>query len=249
MKGDNMKTMRTILIGTVALVGFGFTGNAGTNHWIWTYENPSSATTVSNIEKTVRLTAVGSPVGFTNVVAFGTKAVLGRWDYPSRTSLSNRFDQFSMLLWIKPTTANLNGNYLFQRLVNGSSGGNPGQIDSYFSSAQPSVRFFDAGNVQRIMWSGKSIPLNSWTHLAFTFDNGYYQWFTNGYRIATGTVAAAYIPSANPLNNGRIGNWGNNIIDDFGIFDRAVSANEINRARVYGIENMVPPRGTVIAIK
>jgi len=71
---------------------------------------------------------------------------------------------------------------------------------------------------------------NSWNHLVFIYENSTTKWFVNG--VLTYSAAFAYNSNANiPFNIGSGGNrfYFNGILDDIGIWNRALSSCEIQQ--------------------
>src|SRR4029078_9953846 len=81
--------------------------------------------------------------------------------------------------------------------------------------------------------TGGSIPLNSWTHVAMTFDsaNGQYVIYVNGQVVASTTSAGAIFGTDRNVLIGSedsyIGRRFDGLIDELEIFNRALTAAEI----------------------
>jgi hypothetical protein len=135
----------------------------------------------------------------------------------------------TMTAWIHPTGAGSNGTYggtivaregeyLLVRFPNG-------RINWAFANSNPGWQFIDTGFVA---------PLNQWTHLAVTYDNGTIKTYANGSLVHTHSGSGS-IGDVHPEDNGfRIG--GRQIfpqqfqgrIDEVRVYNRALTASEIS---------------------
>jgi glucose/arabinose dehydrogenase len=78
--------------------------------------------------------------------------------------------------------------------------------------------------------STSAVPLNTWTHLAVTYEGSILRFFRNGVQEATKTVSGAIVTSANPLRIGGNLLWSEyfaGTIDEVRIYNRALAASEI----------------------
>ena len=99
---------------------------------------------------------------------------------------------------------------------------------------------FDAGGVGFGSTSGGAgtgpawqLPLNSWTHLAGTFDGSTFRFYTNGVLAGTGGGTLG-TTSGDPLKIGAAGTCGQmfvGMLDEVAIYNRALTADEI--ANIY----------------
>jgi hypothetical protein len=74
------------------------------------------------------------------------------------------------------------------------------------------------------------LPLNTWTHLALTFDNATVRLYVNGSQVGTRAVAGPLLTSTGVLRVGGNGVWGEFFagrIDEVRIYNRALSGAEI----------------------
>ncbi|MFN7966978.1 MAG: LamG-like jellyroll fold domain-containing protein [Acidobacteriota bacterium] len=78
---------------------------------------------------------------------------------------------------------------------------------------------------------GTQLPLNTWTHLAATYDGTTIRMYVNATQVGTRTIAGAILTSNSPLQIGgnRIWNdeWFTGRIDEVRVYDRALSPAEI----------------------
>jgi hypothetical protein len=75
-----------------------------------------------------------------------------------------------------------------------------------------------------------AVPLNVWTHLAFTYDGATMRMFVNGVQVSTKALAGAAAVSAGALRIGGNAVWGEyfkGLIDEVRIYNRALTATEI----------------------
>jgi len=75
-----------------------------------------------------------------------------------------------------------------------------------------------------------SLPLNSWSHLAVTYNGSVLRIYVNGAQKASRSVGGALTASAGPLRLGGNSVWGEyfaGLIDEIRIYNRALSATEI----------------------
>ena len=74
------------------------------------------------------------------------------------------------------------------------------------------------------------LPLNTWTHLAPTYDGSVIALYVNGVQAGTLTASGAIVASTGPLKlggNGIWGEWFNGLIDEVRICNRALTGAEI----------------------
>jgi hypothetical protein len=75
-----------------------------------------------------------------------------------------------------------------------------------------------------------AVPLNTWTHLAVTYDNATLRLFVNGVQVGSSAAAGPLLTSTGVLRIGGNGIWGEFFqgrIDDIRVYGRALSAVEI----------------------
>jgi hypothetical protein len=78
--------------------------------------------------------------------------------------------------------------------------------------------------------SPSALPLNTWSHLAATFDGSVLRLFVNGSQVSAQTHTGSILVSASPLRIGGNAIWGEYFagrIDEVRIYARALSATEI----------------------
>ncbi len=75
-----------------------------------------------------------------------------------------------------------------------------------------------------------TLPLNTWTHLALTYDGAVLRLYENGVEVGTQSVAGAIATSSGPLQIGGNAVWGEYFsgrIDEVRIYSRALTSTEI----------------------
>jgi hypothetical protein len=75
-----------------------------------------------------------------------------------------------------------------------------------------------------------AVPLNTWTHLALTFDGATLRMSVNGVQVSSSAVAGAAVVTASALRIGGNSVWGEyfrGLIDEVRIYNRALTAAEI----------------------
>ena len=98
-------------------------------------------------------------------------------------------------------------------------------------AAQPSgIVSIGSKLLQDIVRGSAPLPVSTWTHLATTYDGSQLRLFVNGSQVATRAVAGAMPNSNGPLQIG--GNrvwpeWFKGQIDDVRVYNRALSASEL----------------------
>jgi len=152
------------------------------------------------------------------------------------SSESLRFsNQLSISSWIFPTGAgqhpvyggiivNREGEYELARFADGTIG----------------WAFANQGGIWTWLSSGASAPLNQWTHVALTFDNGFVSAFVNGQLVQSNSGNPALGDIYPGSNEFRIGNRQEDgqgfggVIDEVAVFNRALSTNEVAAIYVAG---------------
>jgi hypothetical protein len=74
------------------------------------------------------------------------------------------------------------------------------------------------------------LPLNTWTHLAVTYNGALLSFYVNGTLVDTSTLTGSLFNSTGPLRIGGNGVWGeffSGLIDEVRVYNRALAAAEI----------------------
>ena len=80
------------------------------------------------------------------------------------------------------------------------------------------------------LYGNLKVPVNTWTHLATTYDGATLRLYVNGAQVSSQAVAGQMPTSTSPLRMGGDSVWGeylNGLIDEVRIYNRALSAAEI----------------------
>ena len=143
---------------------------------------------------------------------------------PSAPSL-NLTSGMTLTAWIKPTV-NLTG---FTTVIQK-------QPDAYLLNAsnQSGARFPGGGGTTSGGWqyvSGTSAsPINTWTHLAVTYDSTILRLYVNGTQVATQPANGTIQTTTSPLwigGNSPYGEYFVGVLDDIRIYNRALTTAEI----------------------
>jgi hypothetical protein len=100
---------------------------------------------------------------------------------------------------------------------------------AHAGSTGPSGNVYATGG-DRYVQSGTLLPTGTWTHLAVTYDGRALRLFRNGAQIASRTTAGSIATSSGALRiggNDVWGEWFSGEIDDVRVYDRALTAEEI----------------------
>jgi hypothetical protein len=146
---------------------------------------------------------------------------------PSASSL-NVGAAMTLAAWIQPTAAQSGWKTIMQR-----------ETDAYFLNASNSAGpLFPSGgatfgtNTQWVSGNAAS-PLNSWTHVALTYDGTTVRLYVNGTQVATKAVTGAVQSSSSPLSiggNAPYGEYFKGFIDEAQVYNRALTAAEVTTA-------------------
>ncbi len=77
-----------------------------------------------------------------------------------------------------------------------------------------------------------AVPLNTWTHLAATYDGTTLRLFVNGTQVGTRAVAGALLTSTGALRIGGNSLWGEYFqgsLDEIRVYNRALSVSRESR--------------------
>lgn len=77
-----------------------------------------------------------------------------------------------------------------------------------------------------------SLPLNVWSHLATTFDGSFVRLYVNGTQVGSLPFSGSMAASTGPLRLGGNSVWGEwfaGLIDEVRVYNRALSASEIQQ--------------------
>ena len=140
--------------------------------------------------------------------------------------------------WVSPTTVSGWMNLLYKPasgsaltfVLQGSS--SPSQLPSLGGS-------FTSSNLS----APSPLPLNTWTHVAATYDGAMMKFYVNGILVASRAQTGALAASTLPLSiggNSDFGEYWSGLIDEVRIYNRALSQNEVHN------DMNTPVSGTVV---
>ena len=126
--------------------------------------------------------------------------------------------------WVKPTSAAGWGSVVFKERTSGML------YSLYASNAgnRPVGQVFLGS--ERSAQGASAVPLNTWTHLATTWDGSTLRLYVNGVQTGSTAVAGTLGTSTGPLRIGGNGIWKEffkGLIDDVRVYDHALSATAI----------------------
>jgi glucose/arabinose dehydrogenase/chitodextrinase len=152
---------------------------------------------------------------------------------PASTSL-NVTSAMTLMAWIRPTADQSGWRTIIQRepdfyMLNASNASGP---------LRPAGGGTTGGAFQ---WIGgpTASPLNEWTHVALTYDGSGLRLYVNGTQVATTPAVGTIESTGNPLwigGNNPYGEYFHGLIDEARIYDRALSATEIQAAMSTSLE-------------
>ena len=143
---------------------------------------------------------------------------------PSSASL-NVTSAMTLSAWIRPAASQGGWRTILQR-----------QVDAYFLNASNdtgALRPSGGGTFGSATdWVGgpTASPVNAWTHVALTYDGTIMRLYINGTQVATKARTGTVQTTTNPLwigGNQPYGEYFNGLIDETRIYNRALTAGEI----------------------
>jgi beta-glucanase (GH16 family) len=124
--------------------------------------------------------------------------------------------------WVRPTATNGARVVLMKERTTSGLSYSVGIVDGVAASY---IR-----TASDISTSGGSVPVNTWTHLAATYDGGTLRVYVNGVQTMSRAVTGALTTSTSPLRIGGDAPWGqyvSGLIDEVRVYNRARTASEI----------------------
>jgi len=127
--------------------------------------------------------------------------------------------------WVYPTVPKASWSAIIHR-----------QTDAfYLHASSPAGSMIPAGgatinNSEQYVAAPSSIPLNTWTHLAVTYDGAMLRFYVNGTQTAARPMTGAIQTNSNPLRIGGnvpYGQYFQGRIDEVRVYNRALSAQQI----------------------
>jgi hypothetical protein len=129
--------------------------------------------------------------------------------------------------WVRPTALSGWRTVIMKEV----GGGLAYTLYAHDDAPKPAAYVRIAGKSASDAASGTAgLPLNTWSHLAATYDGTTLRLFVNGAQVASRPVTGSIVTSSNPLNVGGNSVWGEyfaGLIDEVRIYSRALTAAEI----------------------
>jgi hypothetical protein len=147
------------------------------------------------------------------------------WVTANNAAALNLTNRMTLEAWVYPTTTNgwrtvimrePNANYYLD-----SSNGS-------FTGAGPSAGV-NNGTFQDV-YGSSSLPVNTWSHLAATWDGTTLRVYVNGTQVASKAISQTTVTTTSPLRIGGNSTWGEYFagkIDEVRVYNRALSMSEI----------------------
>jgi hypothetical protein len=136
--------------------------------------------------------------------------------------------------WVRPTSGTGWRTVLLKEATSALSYG----LYSANGASRPGI-WTRTGTADYFVLGTGAVPTNAWTHLAATYDGAALRFFVNGVQVATKTGVGTISTSTGPLRIGGNSVWGEyfrGLIDDVRIYNRALSAAEIQIDMNTGIQ-------------
>jgi hypothetical protein len=127
--------------------------------------------------------------------------------------------------WVRPTT--LSG---WRTVIMKESANALAYVLYAHDNAPRPAAYINNGGVDLTVAGTAALPLNTWTHLAMTYDGSNMRLYVNGALVTTTAATGNIITTANPLRIGGNNSWGEYFagqIDDVRVYNRALTQAEI----------------------
>jgi hypothetical protein len=135
--------------------------------------------------------------------------------------------------WIYPTVALAGWRTIIQK-----------EVDAYFFTASggggnlPTSGGTFNGTCCTFVIAPSVLPVNSWTHVAATYDGAQLRFYVNGALVASTLVSGSYQVNTNPLwigGNAVYGEYFQGKLDDLRVYNRALTQAEIQEDMTIGV--------------
>ncbi|MEQ6902448.1 LamG-like jellyroll fold domain-containing protein, partial [Nocardioides sp. YIM 152588] len=151
----------------------------------------------------------------------------GRVSVPASASL-DLSSAMTLMAWIEPTASQSGWRTIMQR-----------ETDAYFLNASNStgaLRPSGGGTIgggAAFVTGTTASPVGQWTHVALTYDGAELRLYVNGQLAASSPKGGAVQSTSNPLSiggNSPYGEYFQGLIDEARVYDRALSAADVQAA-------------------
>lgn len=150
----------------------------------------------------------------------------------------------TMEAWVKPATLSGWRTTILKEAPTGLAYA----LYSHDNAPRPAAYLNIAGDQEA---SGTtSLPLNTWSHLATTYDGANLRLYVNGTQVGSRPLSGLIATSSGPLRIGGNAPWGeyfSGLIDEVRIYDRALSASEIQSDMNTPVTDSTPPIVTSVS--
>ena len=143
------------------------------------------------------------------------------WVTVNSSASLNLVNRLTLEAWVSPTVSSGWRTIIFKEL--------DAIYELYASSSSGPVGGVNIGGYQEV-FSGTSLPTNTWSHVAATWDGTTLRLYVNGVQVGSRAVAGTLSTTSNPLRIGGDATWGEyfaGTIDEVRVYNRALSAAEI----------------------
>src|SRR5262245_38854781 len=190
--------------------------------------NESSGTTVTDASGNNNTGTLGSGVTRSTQGKFGSALVFNGSSVvtiPSATSLNLTTDM-TLEAWVYPTVAQPTWPAVLVKEQTGN-----GWVYALYANSDHSRPFMGVYiNGEQNLWGGTLLPLNTWSHLAATYDGSTERLYVNGVQVASRAQTGAIRTSTLPVRLGGdtlTGEYFRGRIDEVRIYNQALSPSEI----------------------
>jgi glucose/arabinose dehydrogenase len=199
----------------------------------------TSGTTANDVSPFKNNGTINGPVSTTGGKfgrALSFDGVNDRVDVPDANSL-DLSNGMTLEAWVKPTTTTGYRTAILKERGNDL-------VYALYASDGGNSRTEAFTGVENTAGGGGALPVNTWSHLAATYDGTTLRLYLNGTLAATKTTSGAIPNTANPLRIGGNAVWGeyfSGLIDEVRVYNRALSATEIGMDMSVAVGSAEPP--------
>ena len=146
---------------------------------------------------------------------------------------------YTLEAWVKPASIK-SGNILAKEMPNGAV------YNLYaYEDADLPVASFNDGADYRVTTGPSQLPINTWSHLVATYDRQTLRIYVNGVQVASRAYTSNIQTSTGALRIGGNSIWGeyfNGVIDELRIYNRALTATDIQGNMATAVATANPPK-------
>jgi YD repeat-containing protein len=136
--------------------------------------------------------------------------------------------------WVRPASGTADWRTV---LMKERPGGLSYVLYSDNAASRPAA-YLRLGSTDRPVTGPSDVPANAWTHLAVTYDASTIRLYVNGTQVATAATTGNIAVSTGALRIGGNSIWGeffSGLVDDVRIYNRVLTAEEINSDRATAV--------------